>query len=364
MNKTIIEDELQLTLDSVLTHFQRSSPGYSISSLGNGLINHTYLVKAGNKPFVLQRINEHVFRQPWLVTRNADLINQHLIMKKQLGNYPLATISQLTNTKNDTLLQLDSGYWRAIEFIPCSYSVDAVTTTQQAESVANAFAEFNAALSDFPAQKLSEIIPDFHHLAHRLQQLTEAINTDKVKRKSHCQPLIDYCFEQQSFIKEVADLIKTLPVKVTHNDTKINNLLFSSSTHQAIAVIDLDTCMPGFLMHDFGDMVRTCCSNLPEDSPALDQMTIRLDIFSALAKGYISTLDKHISEIEKGSLLVGALLIPFMMAVRFLTDYLDGDNYFHIKHQEHNLERAKNQMQLFKLLSQQREQLDDIIANI
>ena len=162
----------------------------------------------------------------------------------------------------------------------------------------------------------------------------------------------------------MADLIKTLPVKVTHNDTKINNLLFSSNTHQAIAVIDLDTCMPGFLMHDFGDMVRTCCSNLPEDSTALDQMTIRLDIFSALAKGYISTLDKHISEIEKGSLLIGALLIPFMMAVRFLTDYIDGDNYFHIKHQEHNLERAKNQMQLFKLLSQQREQLDDIIANI
>jgi hypothetical protein len=362
MNKTTIEKELQLTLNTVLEHYPNSTADNLISPLGNGLINHTYLVKSGVEPFVLQRINDHVFQQPWLVTRNADFINQHLLLKKQQGCYPLATISQLKNKKNDTLLQLDSGYWRAIEFIPFSYSVEDVKTPEQAESVANAFAEFNAALSDFPAEKLSEIIPDFHHLAHRLQQLSEVISTDKVKRKSHCQTLIDYCFEQQNFIKEVADLIKVLPVKVTHNDTKINNLLFSSNTHKAIAVIDLDTCMPGFLMHDFGDMVRTCCSNLPEDGTALEQMTIRLDIFNALAKGYISTLDKHISKIERNSLIVGALLIPFMMAIRFLTDYLDGDNYFHIKHQEHNFERAKNQMQLFKLLSQQREQLSEIVA--
>lgn len=363
MNKKTIENELQLTLETVLQYYPNSSTERSISLLGNGLINHTYLIKSKEKSFVLQRINDHVFQQPWLVTRNADLINQHLLLKKQQGYYPLATISQLTNKKNDTLLQLDSSYWRAIEFIPCSYSVEVVETPEQAESVANAFAEFNAALSDFPAEQLSEIIPDFHHLAHRLQQLTEAINIDKVKRKPHCQALINYCFEQQEFIKEVADLIKVLPVKVTHNDTKINNLLFSSNTLQAIAVIDLDTCMPGFLMHDFGDMVRTCCSNLPEDGIALEQMTIRLDIFHALAKGYVSTLKEHMSKIEKSSLIIGALLIPFMMAIRFLTDYLDGDNYFHIKHQEHNLERAKNQMRLFELLSQQREQLSEIVAN-
>ncbi len=363
MNKKIIDHEHQLTLDSVLKHFKSSSLGYSISPLGNGLINHTYLVKTVDKPFVLQRINEHVFRQPWLVTRNADLINQHLLLKKQQGHYPLVTISQLTNTKKDTLLKLDSGYWRAIEFIPCSYSVEVVETPEQAESVANAFAEFNAALSDFPADELSEIIPNFHHLAHRLKLLTEVINADKAQRKSQCTTLIDYCFEQQDFINEVANLITILPIKVTHNDTKINNLLFSSHTHQAIAVIDLDTCMPGFLMHDFGDMVRTCCSNLPEDSTALEKMTVRLDIFNALANGYITALDERISKKERDSLIVGALLIPFMMAVRFLTDYLDGDNYFHIKHQEHNLERAKNQMQLFKLLNQQREQLSSIIAN-
>lgn len=361
MNAT---NELQLTLNTVLDYYHSTSTEYSISSLGNGLINHTYLVKSDCKTFVLQRINDHVFPQPWLVSKNADLINQHLSLKKEQGKYPLATINQLPNKNNDSLLHIDSGFWRAIEFIPNSYSIEIVETPHQAKTAAAAFAQFNAALSDFPAQNLAEIIPDFHHLAHRLQQLENAIKADKVKRLSHCQSLIEFCYQHKSFIAQVADLITELPLKVTHNDTKINNLLFSSTTEKAIAVIDLDTCMPGFLMHDFGDMVRTCCSNLPEDGTDLEQMIVRLDIFKALASGYITTLDSHISQVEKDSLITGALLIPFMTAIRFLTDYLDGDNYFQIKHQEHNFERASNQMKLFELLYQQRYQLSNIITEI
>lgn len=363
MNKAAFANKQQ-ALDTVVEHYQTSSSNYLASPLGNGLINQTYLIKSSSKRFVLQKINDHVFQQPEQVTQNADLINQHLSAKKQRGEYPLATICQLANIDGYSLLQLDSGFWRAIEFIPDSYSVDAVESPKQAEKAATAFAQFNAALSDFPAQKLAEIIPNFHHLAHRLQQLSDAVNTDQAKRKSNCRALIDDCFAQQAFIDEVAELIAKLPIKVTHNDTKINNLLFSAKTHQAIAVIDLDTCMPGYLMHDFGDMVRTCCANLPEDSPEIEKMAIRLDIFQALAKGYISTLKNNINKEEIGSLIVGALLIPFMMAIRFLTDYLDGDHYFHVQHSEHNLERAKNQLQLFKLLAQQRQQLSDIVYSI
>lgn len=348
----------------VLNYYDFSPLDYQITTLGNGLINDTFLIKSEQTSFVLQRINDFVFKQPDLVCKNADLINQHLQIKQQQGKYPLSTIRQLRNKYNDCLLDLPSGYWRAITYIPDSYSIEAVETPQQAEKAATAFAQFNSALWDFPSANLAEIIPGFHDLTLRLKQLQCAIRADKVKRKANCQDAIDICHAQNEFIVEVDNLISTLPQKVSHNDTKINNLLFSIETHQAIAVIDLDTCMPGFLMHDFGDMVRTCCSNLPEDSTDLTQMIVRKDIFQALAKGYVLTLSKHMSKVEKDSLLIGALLIPFIMALRFLTDYLDGDNYFYVKHKRHNLERAENQLQLFTLLKQQRKELNEIIENV
>lgn len=351
-------------LQEVLNYFDFSSLDYQITALGNGLINDTFLVKSEQTSFVLQRINNLVFKQPELVSKNADLINQHLHIKQQQGTYPLSTIKQLRNKYNDSLLHLNSAYWRAITYIPNSYSIEAVDTPLQAEKAATAFAQFNTALCDFPSANLAEIIPGFHDLALRLKQLQSSIHADKVKRKVSCQAIIDYCHAQNEFIVEVDKVISILPQKVSHNDTKINNLLFSTKTHQAIAVIDLDTCMPGFLMHDFGDMVRTCCSNLPEDSTDLAQMIVRKDIFKALAKSYILTLSKHMSKAEKDSLMIGALLIPFIMAVRFLTDYLDGDNYFNVKHKRHNLDRAENQLQLFTLLKQQRKELNEIIENL
>lgn len=364
MSNSLLASKQNQVIDNVVEHYQVSPLNYAITPLGNGLINDTYLITSDNKRFVLQRINSHVFKKPWQVTQNADLINQHLLAKKALGKYPLATIGQLTNTESSSLLQLGNDYWRAIEFIPNSCSIDVVETCQQAEKAATAFAQFSAALSDFPSQNLAEIIPNFHHLAHRLQQLAYATEADNAQRSADCQTIIDQCFTEQSFINEVAELVTSLPIKVTHNDTKINNLLFNTKTHQAMAVIDLDTCMPGYLMHDFGDMVRTCCSNLPEDGIEIEQMNIRLDIFEALAKGYITTLNDTINNVEKESLVVGALLIPFMMAVRFLTDYLDGDKYFHVQHSKHNLARAKNQLLMFKLLKQQRQQLSNIVHSI
>ncbi|WP_371195734.1 phosphotransferase enzyme family protein [Glaciecola sp. SC05] len=361
MSKNDINIETRQHLETVLSYYHDDIENSSISALGNGLINQTYLVKTPDREFVLQSINRYVFKQPEWVCQNADLINQHLLTKQQKGEYPLLTINQLPNSNQQSFMQVGKGFYRALAFVPNSYSIDNVQTPQQAEKVAWAFAQFNAALSDFPAQQLVEIIPHFHSLAHRLTQLKEAITSDKVNRKAACIDLIDDCFAQQAFIDEVAKLLPILPLKVTHNDTKINNLLFSADTHEVLAVIDLDTCMPGVLMHDFGDMVRTCCSNLSEDGTALQQMKLKLDIFKALANSYINSLDKQITLIEKDSLIVGALLLPFLMGVRFLTDYLDGDNYFHVQRPLHNLERAKNQLQLFKLLAAHRQELAEII---
>lgn len=351
-------------LNQVLPHYNCSLNNSTVSTLGNGLINSTYLVRSINASFVLQRINNHVFQLPEQVINNAELINLHLLKQKEQGNYSLESIGQISSNKNTLMVDIESGYWRAIQFIPNCYSVEEVETPKQALQAATAFAQFTSALSDFPANQLIEIIPNFHNLTSRIEQLQQAIKKDEKGRLAQCQDLVNACLSQQSFIEKVSEIVKNLPIQVTHNDTKINNLLFNTQTNSPVAVIDLDTCMPGFVMHDFGDMVRTCCSNLPEDGTELEQMAIRLDIFSALTAGYVETFADKLSSIEKESLVIGAQLMPFMVATRFLADFLNGDSYFQINHPQHNLERAKNQFHLYKLLHSAQAQLNDIVLTV
>jgi len=357
MSKTIDREQI----NNVLAFYGCSLNNATVSPLGNGLINDTYLVRTINNNFVLQRINHHVFKTPEQVINNAELINAHLQKKNESSEYPLTPIWQITSNNESPMVVFNGNYWRAIQFIPNCYTVEAVETPVQATQVATAFGQFTSALSDFPASDLSEIIPNFHHLGFRLSQLKQVIAKDPKSRLASCQSLVDYCLAQTSFIDHVAELSDKLPVQVTHNDTKINNLLFNSDTKAPIAVIDLDTCMPGFIMHDFGDMVRTCCSNLAEDGENLNEMIVRIDIFEALANGYIDSFDGKMSLIEKQSLVTGAQLLPFMIGIRFLTDYIDGDNYFHIDHSEHNLVRAQNQLHYFQLLNQIEPQLANIV---
>lgn len=348
----------QKNLNDVLAYYRCTIANSTISPLGNGLINNTYLVRNDNAHFVLQRINKNVFKKPTQVIDNAELINQHILAKKQQNQYALAPIWQVSTIEQQPMVIDENGeYWRAIQYIPDCFTVEEVSTPVQARQVATAFAQFTSALSDFPATSLAEIIPDFHNLTARMAQLKMIIKADSQHRLSSCQDLVNFCFEQQDFIDEVEQLTHQLPIQVTHNDTKINNLLFSTKTNQPLAVIDLDTCMPGYLMHDFGDMVRTCCSNLPEDGCDLENMTINIDIYQALAQGYTDAFAGKLSELERQSLVIGAQLLPFMIGVRFLTDYLDGDNYFHIEQDDHNLVRARNQLHLYRLLHESREEL-------
>ncbi|MFT7429897.1 MAG: Ser/Thr protein kinase RdoA (MazF antagonist) [Colwellia sp.] len=351
-------------LKQVLTNYRCSVDQCSVSPLGNGLINSTYLVLNINDNFVLQRINKNVFKKPEDVINNAELINQHLLAKKQRNLYSLSPIWQIpTIDKQPFVIDEHKEYWRAIGYIPNCFTVEEVENPLQARQVGSAFAKFTAALSDFSATSLTETIPDFHNLSKRMNDLKTVIETNAKQRLSSCQALVDFCFAQQVFIDEVTSLTQQLPLQVTHNDTKINNLLFCAKSNQPLAVIDLDTCMQGYLMHDFGDMVRTCCSNLPEDGKDLTKMAVRFDIYSALAQGYIEAFGDKMSTLERQSLTIGAQLLPFMLGVRFLTDYLDGDNYFHVKHQNHNLERAKNQLNLYQLLHKDREKLNEITTD-
>lgn len=333
----------------------------SISPLGNGLINDTYLVKSPQQTFVLQKINQQVFTKPLKVVENANKIGQFLKSAAQNDDYKLSAIEQLKTCDGASYVDFEGNVWRALSYIDNCYTIEAVETNQQASIAATAFAQFSAALSKFDATKLSEIIPNFHHLATRISQLETSQQQTTEERLTLARSALDFCFAQRHFFTEVATLEKLLPLHVTHNDTKINNLLFDKHSDNAVAVIDLDTCMPGFLMNDFGDMVRTCCGTLAEDAKNIDQMAIRLDVFEALANAYIAGFDGAMTALEKQSLVIGALLLPLMIGIRFLTDFLNNDIYFHTQYSEHNLDRALNQFKLYQLLAQQRNELENIV---
>lgn len=358
----IKQSTLNSDIDTVLNNYEFDFSQVKIIPLGNGHINSTYKLSTPEFEFVLQKINHEIFTKTVELSENAQKINLHLLQQKEAGNYPLAVPQQLLTKSGETCIKIGSNYWRLMEFIGDSYTLEEVTSPVQAALVARAFAQFSGALSNFPANELSVIIEDFHDISFRMRQLNEAVNSDSLGRLSNCQQLVDFCIDQKDFIKEVTDISKNLPLHVTHNDTKINNLLFTQGDNPC-AVIDLDTCMPGLLMHDFGDMVRTCCSNLAEDDTNSEKMVLKYDIFAALIQNYQQAFGNKLTALEKESLLVGAKLLPFIIGTRFLTDHLNGDNYFTVSRENHNLDRAQSQIQLFKLVCEAEPELEKL-ANL
>lgn len=325
-----------------------------VSSLGSGHINTTWLLTNADQQFVVQKLNTHVFENPAQLVNNAQLIEQHLSAKQQANTYPLDIVKHISTHQGEHLIIINNAYYRVLNFISQSASEDIVKEPKHAEQAAFAFGTFTRALLDFDASSLYPVIADFHNLAMRFEQLNTAIATATNKRLQQCKTDIDYCIAQQHLVKELAEVTADLPTRVCHNDTKINNMLYCSNTYKAKAVIDLDTCMAGFLLYDFGDMVRTFCCAEAEDSTNLGKVVIRKEVFTALVKGYLAPLKSAISNKEQASLLLGAKVMPLMLSVRFLTDYLNNDVYFKTTHAEHNLERAQNQLALYKnILSNQ-----------
>ena len=366
MNEIQVDDRIT----AVLEQYNCNPRDYRVFQIGNGLINTTFKVITPNKSFILQKINQSVFSQPALVINNADKINQFLAIEKQRNCYSLQLVPQLKSVSDKSYVEYQSAdsneveVWRALKLIDNTITLESVNNDIVAEKTAAAFAAFNNALSQFDAAKLDDVIPDFHNLNLRMKQLKEAIAENKLARAEGVQSLIDYCFSQTKFINKISDLVIELPLRVTHNDTKINNLLFDAQSMEPVAVIDLDTCMSGFLMNDFGDMVRTCCSNIAEDDGDVSKMVLCKNIFKGLAKGYIKNIGQKMTDLERHSLVYGARLLPFICAVRFLTDYIKGDVYFSVKHPEHNQQRAANQFHLYSLLTKSKSELSQAIESV
>ncbi len=343
---------------TVLPYFGINTCDTKVSPLGNGHINDTFLVRWNDGELVLQGINTQVFKTPNALVENSHKIAKHLSKKRESDQYALKVVKPVKTEQGQLAIDLgEQGFWRAINYLPHSHSIEVVTCEDEAFSAAKAFGHFSSALSDLDATQLEDVIPQFHHLPGRLEQLQHAVAQDAQQRVSGCRAWIDFALSQNDLLSELEELSPKLPLRTCHNDTKINNMLYDKRNMSSLAIIDLDTCMKGHLMYDFGDMVRTFTSPEEEDSTALDNVHVRESIFAAICRGYLSELGSVLSEDEKRSLWLGARVICLMIGVRFLTDHLNGDVYFNIHHENHNLERAANQFTLYKSLLEQEAKL-------
>ena len=315
--------------------------------VGRGNINDTYRVDfvcAGHHhTAIIQRLNHQVFKQPLVVMGNTLKVCDFLVKQE----YPMVVPAPL-KAKNGTYLIQDvqGNYWRAFPFVLNSYTPEGPSTPEIAWQAAWAYGAFARALRLFPADNLVETIPGFHDTDRRWQYFLDILKQDPVGRVSGVKPELDSLIEAKPLFDLIGQLKRSgaLPLRVVHNDTKAGNVLFHLDTHKPLAVIDLDTVMPGTLLSDFGDMVRTFAPSCPED--AREQPMLRMEILKALEEGFLSQTADFITETEKKYLLAGGAWIIGEQALRFLTDWIAGDVYYKISYEEHNLVRARNQLNL------------------
>lgn len=341
----------------------------SVTPLGDGLINDTYLVKTAEPSapnYVLQRINHHIFTNVPRLQKNIEAVTSHIRKKLEQAGTPdidRRVLRFIKTPQGTTFTEVDGEFWRMSLLIPDSVT-SAEVTPHTAELAGEAFGNFQAMLADLP-EPLHEIIPDFHNMEFRLTQLRDAVTSDPAGRAAECRPLLDIIEQNAQLMCRAEQLHRQgiLPKRACHCDTKVANMLFSPQG-DVLCVIDLDTVMPSFVTSDFGDFLRTAACTTPEDHPVPAEVKFRLDIFKPFAKGYLRSASSFLTPVEKELLPWGAMLFPFMQAVRFLADYINGDTYYKISYPSHNLVRTQAQLAMFQSvkdhLPQMREYMDSL----
>ncbi len=256
----------------------------------------------------------------------------------------------------------EANYWRAFDFIQNAHSYDAVESADQAYQAGRAFGRFQQLLANLPPPRLHDTIPDFHHAPKRFRALEQAIDADAAGRAILAKPEIEFAYARESITGVLLEA--NLPERVTHNDTKFNNVLLDDDTGEGICVIDLDTVMPGLAPYDFGDMVRTATSPALEDERDLSKVEMQFPMFEALARGYLSTAGGFLTKAEKDLLAFSGKLITYELGVRFLTDFLMGDTYFKVHREGHNLDRCRTQFKLIESIEQQEESMNRLVESL
>lgn len=338
---------------------------------GNGNINETFLVtynQAGTEVrYIIRKINKFVFKQPEIVVNNSVNISLHIknkLLDRGEENLSMKTMTFIkTHDDKYYFKDINEDFWCAVLYFEGTYTIDYVKNSEQAYKAANAFGNFQKMIIDVDITKYKETIHGFHNLPDRLIALNSAVETDIADRVKNIPLELEQVQKNMDISEKFIQLLDNnlLPTRITHNDTKINNVMLDKTTGEGLCVIDLDTVMPGIVLNDFGDMVRTSTSPVDEDEKDFSKVCLQIDIFEALTKGYLEPLKGIITKSERSNLVFGAKLIVFEQAVRFITDYVAGDVYYPISYENHNLIRAKNQFALLNSIMKQEKQMEKIV---
>lgn len=314
---------------------------------GNGHINETYLlVDANARQYILQKINQFVFKNPESLMRNIVDVTKHQSQKGISHREAMTLIP--TKAGEGWLLDAEGEFWRVYEFINDSIFFETTDSAEIFRESALAFGNFQRQLADFPAHTLSETIPRFHDTPNRYQNFRAAVLADSHGRVKEVQREIDFVLEREPFAGTLMDLLDKgdMPLRVTHNDTKLNNVLFDRRTHKALCVIDLDTVMPGLAVNDFGDSIRFGATTAAEDERDLSKVNFSLPLYEAYMDGFLHVCGDSLTACEIEHLPHGAKMMTLECGMRFLADYLSGDIYFNIKREGQNLDRSRTQFKL------------------
>jgi Ser/Thr protein kinase RdoA (MazF antagonist) len=348
-------------LQSIIKHFSTAGTILTAFPYGSGHINDTYKVETvepGCHNYILQRINHKIFRNVPGLMDNIDRVTRHIRMK--LENIPGADPNRQGLTLIPTLDKKsfyqdpDGNFWRMYLFIEDNRSYDIVDTPEKAFEGGRMFGNFQSMIADLPGAPLHETIPDFHNIDMRLETMRKTIERDPVSRAGKVHAEAAFVLERAEEMGTILHLGQQglIPQRITHNDTKFNNVLLDRND-RGLCVIDLDTVMPGYVHYDFGDSIRTSTNTGAEDDPDLSKVEMDIRLFEAYTRGFLQETRSTLTPLELEYLPLAGKLFPYIIGVRFLTDYIDGDNYFKIKHEHHNLQRARAQFKLLQSMERQ-----------
>ena len=337
--------------------------GYETIQMGN--VNRTYKVnfmlpEGMPKSFLVQNVNTYAFRNPVGLMDNIDKVTEHIRAKK-----PGELALHFHHTEDrKTYVEDGENFWRMTNYVP-SVTFNSVADLEIVRNAGMAFGEFQMELADFDISELIETIPGFHNTRQRYEKLIRSVEENKAGRADQVREEIEYLLSVQDLACKLTDLNLEgkLPLRVTHNDTKINNVLFHPETSDAMIVIDLDTVMPGLMGHDFGDAIRFAANFVEEDCRDLDKVGVNLEVFQAFAEGFLSMTAKTMTDQEVETLALSCFVLTAELATRFLADYLDGDLYFNIKSPDHNLVRTRCQIALAKDMLKKMDEMEKIVRN-
>jgi Ser/Thr protein kinase RdoA (MazF antagonist) len=350
---------------AVARQFQLYGEFRSAEAYGSGHINDTYRVvfdQAGTaNRYIVQRINHAIFEDPLAVMENVERVTTHLAAKLSgAADCSRRVLTVIPARDQRPFFQDEHGnYWRAYLFIEKARTYDAVESPRQAFEAARAYGRFQELLADLPAPRLHDTIPDFHHTPKRFARLVKAVETDPHDRASLARPEIDFALQRAGVTSLLLDA--GLPERVTHNDTKLNNVMLDDTTGEGICVVDLDTLMPGLALYDFGDMVRTTTSPAKEDERDLAKVTMQLPMFEALVRGYLEAAGGFLTPAETQLIAASGRVITLEIGLRFLTDFLEGDTYFKVHRDAHNLDRCRTQFELVASIEQQQDAMERLV---